>query len=215
MKHIRVLLADDHLLVAQSVRQFLQTNFEVIGIAHDGKTMLDLALQHKPDVVVADISMPQLNGIDAARIIRKELRFTKILFLTMHAEIPVLEDAFRAGASGFVTKTGNCDELVRAIHIVARGETYIPPMLAGDLISVLTITHPENHSETALTAKQRQMLQLIAEGKTMKEAASTMNISTRTAESHKYEVMRRLGVRTTAELIRYALRNNLSRPGCL
>src|SRR6516164_9121318 len=101
MKHIRVLLADDHLLVAQSVRQFLQTNFEVIGIAHDGKTMLDLALQHKPDVVVADISMPQLNGIDAARIIRKELRLTKILFLTMHAEIPILRDAFRAGASGF------------------------------------------------------------------------------------------------------------------
>src|SRR5262252_3225918 len=113
MKHIRVLLADDHLLVAESLRQFIQTNFEVIGIAHDGKTMFDLARQYKPDVVVADISMPVLSGIGAARLIRKELRFTKILFLTMHADVPILEDAFRAGASGFVTKTGNSDELVR------------------------------------------------------------------------------------------------------
>jgi len=209
MKRISVLLADDHLLVAESLRRFLQKDFEIIGIAHDGKTMLDLARQHKPSVVVADISMPQLNGIDAARIIRKELRFTKILFLTMHAEIPILEDAFRAGASGFITKTANSDELVRAVHTVAKGETYIPPMLAGDLISVLTTTDPENHSEAALTTKQRQVVQLIAEGKTMKEAADTMNISTRTAESHKYEVMRRLGLRTTAELIRYALRINL------
>jgi DNA-binding NarL/FixJ family response regulator len=210
MKHIRVLLADDHLLVAESVRHFLQTNFEVIGIAHDGKTMLDLAREYKPDVVVADISMPLLDGIEAARIIRKELRFTKILFLTMHAETPILENAFRAGASGFVTKTGNCDELMRAIYTVARGETYIAPMLAGDLISVLALSNPENHSETAVTTKQRQIIQLIAEGKTMKEAADTMNISTRTAETHKYEVMRRLRVRTTAELIRYALRSNLA-----
>jgi DNA-binding NarL/FixJ family response regulator len=209
MKHIRVLLADDHLLVAESLRQFLQTNFEVIGIAHDGKTMFDLARQYKPDVVVADISMPLLSGIDAARLIRKELRFTKILFLTMHADVPILEDAFRAGASGFVTKTGNSDELVRAIHSVARGETYIAPMLAGDLISVLTIPNAENHFEAAPTTKQRQIIQLIAEGKTMKEAADTMSISTRTAESHKYEVMRRLRVRTTAELIRYALRTNI------
>jgi len=209
MKCISVLLADDHLLVAESLRRFLQKDFEIIDIAHDGKTMLDLSRQYKPNVVVADISMPQLNGIEAARIIRKELRFTKILFLTMHADLPILEDAFRAGASGFVTKTANCDELLRAVHTVARGETYITPILAGDLISVLTTPNSENHSEAAPTPKQRQVVQLIAEGKTMKEAADTMNISTRTAESHKYEVMRRLGLRTTAELIRYALRINL------
>src|SRR5215471_17106151 len=143
MKRISVLLADDHLLVAESLTRFLQKDFEIVGIAHDGKTMLDLARQHKPSVVVADISMPQLNGIDAARIIRKELRFTKILFLTMHAEIPILEDAFRAGASGFITKTANSDELVRAVHTVAKGETYITPILAGDLISVLTTPNPE------------------------------------------------------------------------
>jgi DNA-binding NarL/FixJ family response regulator len=209
MKHISVLLADDHLIVAESLRRFLQTNFEVIGIAHDGNKMLDLARQYKPDVVVADISMPQLDGIEAARIIRKELRFTKILFLTMHADLSILENAFRAGASGFVTKTGNCGELMRAVHTVARGETYITPMLAGDFISVLTIPDRENHSEAALTTKQRQIVKLIAEGKTMKEAADTMNISARTAETHKYEVMRRLHLRTTAELIRYALRSNL------
>ena len=209
MKTIRVLLADDHLLLAESLTRFLQMNFEVIGVAHDGNTMLDLACQYKPDVVVADISMPQLDGLEAARIIRKELRSTKILFLTMHTDIPMVENAFRAGASGFMTKTTNSDELLRAIQTVAKGETYIAPMLAGELIEVLTIPNPEHQPAAALTTKQRQIVQLLAEGKTMKEAAGTMNISTRTAESHKYEVMRRLGVKTTAELIRYALRINL------
>ena len=171
--------------------------------------MLDLARQYKPDVVVADISMPQLDGLEAARIIRKELRSTKILFLTMHTDIPMVENAFRAGASGFMTKTANSDELLRAIQTVAKGETYIAPMLAGELIEVLTIPNPEHQPAAALTTKQRQIVQLLAEGKTMKEAAGTMNISTRTAESHKYEVMRRLRVKTTAELIRYAIRSNL------
>jgi|SRR5215467_3148262 len=209
MKTIRVLLADDHLLLAESLTRFLQMNFEVIGVAHDGNTMLDLARQYKPDVVVADISMPQLDGLEAARIIRKELRSTKILFLTMHTDIPMVENAFRAGASGFMTKTANSDELLRAIQTVAKGETYIAPMLAGELIEVLTIPNPEHQPAAALTTKQRQIVQLLAEGKTMKEAAGTMNISTRTAESHKYEVMRRLRVKTTAELIRYAIRSNL------
>src|SRR5215831_13308498 len=183
MKRITVLLADDHLLVAESLRRFLQKDFEIIGIAHDGKTMLDLARQHKPNVVVADISMPELDGIEAARIIRMELRLTKILFLTMHADLPILENAFRAGASGFITKTANSDELVKAVHTVARGETYIAPRLAGDLIEVLTIPEAKNHSEAAVTTKQQQILKLLAEGKTMKEAAGMMNISTRTAES--------------------------------
>jgi len=209
MKRISVLLADDHLLVAESLRRVLQKDFDIIGIAHDGKMMLDLARQHKPNVVVADISMPELDGIEAARIIRKELRLTKILFLTMHADVPILENAFRAGASGFISKTATFDEFVRAVYTVARGETYIAPRLAGDLIEVLTIPEAENRSEATLTTKQRQVVKLLAEGKTMKEAAGTMGISTRTAESHKYEVMRRLGVKTTAELIRYALRTNL------
>ena len=210
MKHITVLLADDHLLFAESLKQVLQQEFEIIGIAHDGKEMLDMTQQYKQDVVVADLTMPQLNGIDATRMIRQRMRFAKILFLTMHAEVPLLEEAFRAGASGFITKTSDYYELVRAVHIVSKGETYITPLLAGDLISVLTTTDPEDRrSEMKLTASQRQVLQFIAEGKTMKEAADTMNIRTRTAETHKYEIMRKLRVKTRAELVRYAVRSKL------
>src|SRR5262249_34899061 len=150
--------------------------------------------QHKPHVVLADVSMPDLNGIDACRIIRKELPSTKILLLTMHGDVAVAEEAFSAGASGFVTKTTGAEELLKAVLTVSRGQTYITPLLAGELMSVLTTNGAQNTFQSrTLTLRQRQIVQLLAEGKTMKEAASIMNISTRTAESHKYEIMRRLG----------------------
>jgi DNA-binding NarL/FixJ family response regulator len=150
--------------------------------------------------------MPQLSGIDAARIVRKELRSTKILFLTMHSDHFLVEQALRAGAHGFVLKASGAHEFLDALRIVARGETYITPALSGDVISTLTTIGPqERQSDEPLTLRQRQLLQLVAEGKTMKEAATLMHISTRTAESHKYEIMRRLGVETTAKLIRHAV----------
>src|SRR5262249_52151507 len=150
------------------------------------------AHQHKPDLIIADISMPQLNGLEAARILSKDLPSTKVLFLTMHSDSLLIEEAFRAGVSGFVTKDSGEAELVAAIHAVSKGQRYITRPLTEKVIELFTAT--DRHSrptDAALTSRQRQILQLLAEGKRMKEAAAIMNISTRTAESHKYEIMRR------------------------
>lgn len=206
MKRTSVLLADDHALLIDCLARRLQRDFEVLGVAHDGRRLIEMAKHHRPDVIVTDISMPHINGIDAARIVRKEVRSTKVLFLTMYTDLPLIEEAFRAGASGFVLKMCGADELVEAIQAVAKGNTYITPRLAGDLISTLLTTGSRKLSgETALTLRQRQVVQLAAEGKTMKEVAALLEISTRTAETHKYESMRRLGVERTADLIRYAV----------
>jgi DNA-binding NarL/FixJ family response regulator len=170
-----------------------------------------MARKKRPDVIVMDIAMPSLSGIDATRILRKEGCSAKILFLTMHADLSLAEEAFRAGASGFLLKVCDAEEFVKAIQTVAKGETYITPLLAGDLISsLMTVGHRRSASpEIPLTVRQREVLQLVAEGKTMKETAALMGISARTAETHKYEIMRLLGVHTNAALIRYAIRVKL------
>ena len=210
MNRTSVLLADDHAILMDGLVNLLRQDFDVVGVARDGRMMIEMAKNKKPDVIVTDISMPHLNGIDAARILRKDLRSSRFVFLTMHADLPLVEEAFRVGASGFVLKMCDAGEFVKAIHSVARGSTYITPLLAGDLISVLMTAGPKEQArDTPLTSRQREVLQLLAEGKTMKEAAALMGISTRTAESHKYEIMRQLGVQTTAELIRYAVRIKL------
>jgi DNA-binding NarL/FixJ family response regulator len=210
MKKTSVLLADDHAVLMDSLVHFIQPEFEVMGIARDGRALVDLARQHHPDVIVTDVSMPRLNGIDAVRILHKEDSSFKVLFLSMHADFPLVEEAFRAGASGYVLKICGADEFIKAIRCVAKGAIYVTPLLAGDLIStLLTIGSQDLARETTLTVRQREVLQLLAEGKTMKEVAGILGISTRTAESHKYEIMRQLGVKTTADLIRYAVRIKL------
>jgi DNA-binding NarL/FixJ family response regulator len=210
MKRTSVLLADDHVMFMDGLVHLVRQEFDIVGVARDGRAMVEMARQNHPDVIVTDISMPHLNGIDAARILRKEATSSKLLFLTMHADFPLVEEAFRAGASGYLLKLCGADEFVKAIQCVVRGATYITPLLAGDLISTLLTAGPQQVCrETSLTLRQREVLQLLAEGKTMKEVASLLGISTRTAESHKYEIMRQLGVQTTAELIRYAVRIKL------
>jgi DNA-binding NarL/FixJ family response regulator len=210
LKRITVLLADDHDMLMDGLGHMLGRDFEVVGVARDGRTMVEMAKEKRPDVIVTDISMPNLNGIEAARILRQGIPSIKILFLTMHSDFPLVEEAFRAGASGFVLKTCDMSELAKAIHSLANGSTYVTPQLAEDLIAILTTTDPKKPSRgTPLTSRQREVLQLLAEGKTMKEAAALMGISTRTAESHKYEIMRQLGLKSTAALIRYAIRIKL------
>lgn len=210
MNRTTVLLADDHTMLLDGLTQLAKQEFEIVGIARDGRMLVDMARQKRPDVIVTDISMPQLNGIDAARILKKEAISAKLLFLTMYSDLPLVEEAFRAGASGYVLKLCGADELVKAVRCVAKGATYITPLLAGDLISTLLTTGPQEVGrESTLTLRQREVLQLLAEGKTMKEVAAQLGISTRTAESHKYEIMRQLGVQTTAGLIRYAVRIKL------
>jgi len=209
MKRTTLLLADDHLMLLDGMVSFLGQEFDVVGAACDGRTMLEMARQHRPEVVVSDIMMPQLNGIEAARQLREEAIGAKVVFLTMYSDLPLVEEAFRMGAAGYVLKSGSMDELVKAIQCTARGGTYITPML-GDLISTLITAGPQPNSRgISLTSRQRDVVRLLTEGRTMKEIGQQLNISTRTAESHKYEIMRNLGMKTTAELIRYALRSKI------
>jgi DNA-binding NarL/FixJ family response regulator len=211
MSRTSILLADDHVMLLDVLVRLLEQDFDVLGTACDGRSLINMARQKRPDVIVMDIAMPSLNGIDATRILQKEGCSAKILFLTMHADVSLAEEAFRAGASGFLLKVCDAEEFVKAIQTVAKGETYITPLLAADLISLLmTVGHRRAASpEMPLTVRQREVLQLLAEGKTMKETAAVMGISARTAEGHKYEIMRLLGVQTNAALIRYAIRFKL------
>jgi DNA-binding NarL/FixJ family response regulator len=212
MKKTRILLADDHVILLDALVSLLGQEFDVVGVAREADTVLELAKRLQPDIVVLDISMPQMNGIDAARLLRQQANPAKILFLSMYADLPLVEDAFRAGASGYVLKAGDTGELVKAIQRISRGGTYVTPLL-GDMISTLLTTNSQQRRQASLTSRQCEVLRLLAEGHTMKEIGELLNITARTTESHKYEIMRHLGVKTTAELIRYAIRNLPSETG--
>ena len=205
MKRIRLLIGDDHVMFAQGLESLLRDEFELVGAAGNGEELVEMTLRLAPDVILVDISMPVLNGFDAVRRIRKSNGETRIIFLTMHDDATLLAEAFRCGASGYVLKQAAGEELVNAIREVANGNTYVSPLLA-DLPPEPVTLHTQ---KTTITPRQREVLELISRGLTMKEIASQLNISTRTAESHKYEMMQTLGVETTAELIRYSLRLGL------
>ena len=210
MARTKVLVADDHSVVAEGLRALLEDQFDLVGIVHDGRALLEAVGRLRPDVVLTDISMPLLNGLDAIRQIRKRHVDTKIVVLTMHRDTGMAVDAFRAGASGFVLKISPGEELIAAIEQVALGRAYVTSLLAKDLINILLEAgRPAASGESALTPRQREVLQLVAEGRTMKEVASILKISPRTAESHKYEIMQVLGVDTTAGLVQSALRLKL------
>ena len=210
MPRTRVLLADDHAVVAQGLEALLKESFELVGIVHDGRALVDAAETLRPDVIVTDISMPLLNGLDAIRQIRARRPDTKIIVLTMYQETQLAVDAFRAGASGYLLKVSPGEELITAIGQVALGRAYVTTLLAKDLITLLIEAAQKGSTgDTPLTPRQREVLQLIAEGHTMKEVASILHISPRTAESHKYEIMQTLGMETTAALIQYAVRSKL------
>jgi DNA-binding NarL/FixJ family response regulator len=209
MPRTRVLLADDHAVVAQGLSALLKDTFELAGVVHDGRALLAAVEALRPDVVVTDISMPLLNGLDALRRVRMRHPHVKVIILTMHRETQLAVDALRAGASGYLLKVSPGEELITAIEQVALGRSYVTSLLAKDLIALLLDSHGESPGETPLTSRQREVLQLVAEGRTMKEVASILNISPRTAESHKYEIMQVLGLDTTAALIQYAIRLKL------
>jgi len=202
----KVILADDHVVIAHGLSALLAEFFNLVGVVHDGRALLEAVEQHRPDVVVTDVSMPLLNGLDAIQKFREIEPDTKVVILTMHSEAHLAATAFRAGASGYVLKTSPVEELVLAIQQAVQGRTYITTLIARDLITLLMDTGGGSVEEDPLTARQREVLQLIAEGKTMKEVASILNISSRTAESHKYEIMKTLGAGSTAELVQYAIK---------
>lgn len=205
MKRIRLLIADDHVMFAQGLESLLRDEFELLGTAGNGEELVAATLQLNPDVILVDISMPVLNGFDAVRRIKENGSDTRIIFLTMHDDATLLSEAFRCGASGYILKQAAGEELANAIREVARGNNYVSPLitdLPGEPL-------PFHTQKTTITPRQREVLELISRGLTMKEIASQLNISTRTAESHKYEMMQTLGVETTADLIRYSLRLGL------
>jgi DNA-binding NarL/FixJ family response regulator len=205
MDRIRLLLADDHVMFAQGLESLLCEEFDLLGTARNGEELVDATLRLQPDVILVDISMPVLNGFDAVRRIREAGNEGKVIFLTMHDDATLLAEAFRCGASGYILKNAAGEELVNAIREVAEGHTYVSPLVTN--LPEEPLKAPAQ--KTTITPRQREVLELISRGYTMKEIAARLNISTRTAESHKYEMMQSLGVETTAELITYSLRLGL------
>ncbi|MEA4854946.1 response regulator transcription factor [Solidesulfovibrio sp.] len=212
----RILLADDHRMVAEGVRGLLEPEYQLVGIVEDGRALLEAVDRLRPDAVVADISMPLLNGIEAVRQIKKRHKSMVIVFLTMHMDVQYAASAFEAGASGYVLKHSASSELLTALHCELKGKTYITPMLAGELLQYQR-DKPSVPQEafTQLTTRQREVLQLIAEGFSVKESAAILGISTRTVEFHKYTMIESLGFKSSAELIRFAVQHakGVSRSG--
>jgi DNA-binding NarL/FixJ family response regulator len=202
-----VLLADDHAIVAEGLASLLKDHFHLVGTAGNGVELVDAARQQRPDVIVADIAMPVLSGLEALRRLKAAKSEAKVIFLTMHADAELATEAFRAGASGYVLKVSAGEELVTAIGEVLQGRIYLTPLITKDVVSMLT--EPAAKPAVTLTPRQRQVLRLIAEGRRMKEIAAILQLSPRTIESHKYEMMRSLGVDSTAELVRYAIQIGL------
>jgi DNA-binding NarL/FixJ family response regulator len=210
MPKIKVLLADDHTVVAEGLQALLEDTFDLVGFVSDGRALVEAAEKLRPDVIVTDISMPLLNGIDAIRQIRARRHDTRIIVLTMHHDTHLAAEAFRAGVSGYLLKVSAGEELIKAIREVAQGRSYVTTLLAKDLINLLIdAAAAPREGGSPLTARQREVLQLIAEGRTMKEVAGILHVSPRTAESHKYDIMQALGVKTTAELVQSAIRMKL------
>jgi DNA-binding NarL/FixJ family response regulator len=209
----RILLADDHQIVLDGLRSLLEPEFELCGVASDGLALIEKARDLSPDAIVADISMPLLNGIDAVRKLREEGISAKVVFLTMHPDVTYLSRALDAGASAYVLKHAASDELVTAIRQVLRGGTFVSPQLrspaVGDLMDE-TRRHVKPTIE--ITPRQRDVLQLLAEGKSAKEIGGLLEISPRTVETHKYKMMDDLGVKTTAQLVQHAIKLGLVTP---
>ena len=210
MKRPRVLLADDHRIVAEGLRGLLEPEFELIGIVEDGRALLTAAEKLRPDVIVADISMPLLNGIEAVRQIKRTNEDIKVVFLTMHPDVTYAASAFEAGASGYVLKHSAPSELITAIQAALRGKTYVTPLLAGELMHFYKERPNQGDELSKLSPRQREVLQLLAEGHSAKEIASILDISARTVEFHKYRMMEALGLKSAAELIRYAVKHGIA-----
>ncbi|HXJ82157.1 MAG TPA: response regulator transcription factor, partial [Candidatus Methylomirabilis sp.] len=195
-----VLLADDHAILLEGLSGLLRGEFAVVGTVADGARLLEAARQLRPDVVITDITMPGMNGLDVLRRLKADAGPPKVIVLTMHAEAQLAADALRAGASGFVAKHAAGRELIAAIRTVVRGGRYVTPQLASDVLAALADGSAPGGGP--LTVRQREVVSLIAEGRTMKEIAGALGLSPRTVETHKYQVMQLLGLQTTADLVR-------------
>ena len=214
VKRTTILLADDHSIVIEGMRRLLEAEFDVIGVVSDGMTLIDVAEQLRPHVIVADVSMPVLNGIEAARQLRVNNPEIKIVFLSMHPDVVYVSEALRAGGSAYILKTSAGFEIVTAIREVIGGGIVVSPAIDPRALKAQLQRDQDSHDPlNTLPPRQREVLQMVAEGRSSKEIADILQISPRTAEFHRYRVMQSLGVRTIADLVRYAIKHGVVSPG--
>jgi DNA-binding NarL/FixJ family response regulator len=210
MSKTTVLLADDHKIVLEGLKGILEDEYEIVGAVSDGRELLEQAQKLNPDVIVADVGMPLLNGIDAVTQIRKSRPNAKVVFLTMHQDAMYAKEAFEAGALGFVLKHSAPSELKTAIEEALKGNTFISPAIAQELMHLYKADgQVQTGAFGSLTMRQREVMQLLAEGKSAKEIAKLLHISTRTVEFHKYSMMEQLGIKTSAELVHFAIKHGI------
>jgi DNA-binding NarL/FixJ family response regulator len=205
-----ILIADDHTLVAEACKKLLEPEYEIVGIVSDGRALVQMATELRPHVVLIDIGMPILNGLDAGQQIKEAVPAIKVIYLTMNADVDLAAEAFRRKASGYVLKTCAASDLLLALRAVLRGGTYLSPAISKDTVGFLVRQKKDLVDESQrLTERQREVLQLLAEGKSMKEVAAILNVATRTIAFHKYRMMEVLRLRSNAELVQYAVRHHL------
>jgi DNA-binding NarL/FixJ family response regulator len=210
MTRPRVLLADDHTLLLEAFEKLLSDDCDVVGTVTDGRSLMTEAVRLRPDVVVVDVSMPLLNGIDAARRLKQTVPEARIVILTMNEDPDLAAEAFRAGASGYLIKRSAASELLTAIHEAMQHRSYVTPLVTEGLMSSVLHGAPSGEPAHRLTSRQREVVQLVAEGRSMKEIANILHITPRTVAFHKYRIMSQLHIRTTAELVRFAIKHHIA-----
>jgi len=212
MTRPRVMLADDHTMLVEAFRKLLESQCEVVGTASDGRVLLETAPRLKPDVIIVDIAMPLMNGLEAGLRLKELMPTTKLIFLTMNEDSDLAMEAMRCGASGYLLKSSAASELMQAIQMALKGKSYVTPQIArGMQKAFINDPRPKARTKT-LTPRQREVVQLLAEGKSMKEVASVLNVTPRTVAFHKYRVMEELSLNTTADLIQFAIKSRILIP---
>lgn len=209
----RVLMADDHSLILAGLRKLVEAECEVVGAVEDGRALIEAAQRLRPDLILLDISMPLLNGLEAARQLTKLVPESKLIFLTMHASSTYATEAFQAGASGYLLKRSAASELSQAIKFVLQGQHYVTPLITKDVLD--SVFKPSTGkrgkpASTALTPRQREVLQLVAEGRGTKEIATILSVSVKTVEFHRFRIMHQLDIHTTADLTKYAITHGIT-----
>src|SRR5215475_1329833 len=209
MRRPRVLLADDHRLLREAFVKLLEPTCDVVGAVADGRALLAAAPGLRPDIVVLDVSMPSLNGLDAARQLKRLMPAVKVIFLTVNEDPDLAAEAFRAGASGFVLKGSAASELLQAIQDVSEGRSYVTPLATQGMVDHLLHQPESAKGARELSPRQREVLQLLAEGRTMKEIGAILKIATRTVAFHKYSMMELVGIKSSAELVQFAIKKRI------
>ena len=213
MKKPRVIMADDHSLILAGLRRLVEAECEVVGTVEDGRTLVETAQKLRPDLILLDISMPLLNGLEAARQLNKLVPESKLIFLTMHASPTYATEAFQAGASGYLLKRSAASELSQAIQTVLQGQQYLTPLITKDVLDLVfkpSTGKRGKPASMALTSRQREVLQLVAEGRGTKEIATILSVSVKTVEFHRSRIMQQLDIHSTADLTKYAITHGIT-----